>query len=865
MLDHCLSAGSNLLVLFAFSASKSTATVASFSLVFGVATLVGGAYRMLFLEPLLAEVEQEDDTLQGSILRISLLVAVAVGASLAPFAWGSNGQLWLILAFGLPVLLVSDSVRYFGFCTRSIRGPLLLDGTWCAGSAMLFLFRGSLSPSLLFGGWIVSAAIGLGLFGRSSLRSLATSTERGISLGIDRGRITRVVEQGSSYLTGFAASAGLTTAMLFLLAHQATTLDVAIFRMAVAVGGISSLMTAALYAVLVPRISAYPGRELPREVVVFLFASCLTAIAAVALSPDSFGSYVFGDTWPGVQNLKWLIVIFIVLKFAEVPRVARLRASKDAGAVMRGRLAASFVLFLGLGAGLLVPIGASEAFGVLCLSMGTSLLYWMWQSHVTPIGRVSIAKNLGLMILSAIGGAIVLVPNLWLLLSVSAAVVAAVARDLPSLMKSSADTAAIVMASLGILGVGLYPFYRNGGVIMSSLDPLTDGERIHTLLVFLAAAAAMLIGGRIARMSGPIRSVRTSNDELLENLRRFAPILIVGTFCATVLFSFGFGLNQLVDRDSYIPPSYASKELMAGLNLLLLPCMGALGVSRELSWSSSAQRSLSALVAVALFVLAFAVGGRELAAMPPAFFLASFAIRTSRGYQPKGLVAKVAALGAISLLLYPVPVALRQLESHGLAPYSMSLVDGTMADELGDLDFLVGTVMFSIPMLTITERSEAEHWAGDLGAAANPLPGRYSSWGEREHRLQYIRFSDTAGVPLSALGTISAGGWLVLVSLFLAVGVLLENTAARASWRYGPIVGALSMSIGGLFSILVAQYTSRQAARYLLLLLGFNIWCRRPSSSVGTRRGNALEDSAQVVETARAPSPLSKLERRYVS
>ena len=142
------------------------------------------------------------------------------------------------------------------------------------------------------------------------------------------------------------------------------------------------------------------------------------------------------------------------------------------------------------------------------------------------------------------------------------------------------------------------------------------------------------------------------------------------------------------------------------------------------------------------------------------------------------------------------------------------------------------------------------------------MPGRYSSWGEREQRLQYIRFSDTAGVPLSALGTVSAGGWVILVGLFFAFGSLLEDTAARASRRYGPIVGALSMPIGGLFSILAAQYTARQVARYLTLLLLLNLWCRRPQRLA--RRALTLVDDQVTTTPQESMQQKLSLDRQYV-
>ena len=792
---------------------------------------------MMLLEPLLSESEEIDFDLRGSVLRMALAAATAVGIGIAPMALFYDNALWLVLAIGFPVLFTVDAVRYLSFATKRMKTPLLVDATWFVGGAFLFLFRNSLSPTMILGSWIASAGCGILFFGRSSIRDLAPSGGLFDSLVGDRAGLAKVTRQGLSYLVGFVSSAGLTTALLFLLAFRATNLDVAVFRIAVAIGGIASLMTAALYAVLVPKIVSDPARTLPGKTNILLISSCLAASATIVLLPNSVGGFVFGQTWQEVKILQWPIVGFILLKFAEVPYVARLRADNNARAVMEGRLVAAVVLLSGIVLGLLLTVNATRAFLVTLISMLASLIYWSLKfgTSFRTFGtsfRTSgtVPRYSSLAAISIAGGAVVLVPNLWLILAVATAFILLKVRDLPALMKSSADTAAVVMSSLGVLGVALYPFYKNGGVIMSSLDRLTLGQRTHTLLVFLWASIAMLVGGRLAKKSGVSKEGNAASDELLRNLGRFAPILILTSAATTVVFSIGFGIDQLVDRDSYIPPTYPMKELMAGTSLLLLPCMGALAVSRELTPKSSS-RALSSVVAVALFVLAFATGGREMAAMPLVFFIAGFAIRSAQGRQPKRLVRKVFLICLVSTLLYPVPVALRQLEGHGLVDYAASLVDGTMIAELGEPDFLVGTVMFSIPMLTVAESAEEDHWLGDLGAAANPLPGRYTSWGEREDRLQYIRFSDTAGVPFSTLGTISAGGWVVLVGLFTLFGFLLEDAAARASRRYGPIVGAVSMPIGGLFSILAAQYPARQVARYLLLLILLNLWCRRPSKS----------------------------------
>ncbi len=864
MVDHGLSAASNLLVLFAVAASKSTASIASFSLVFGFAAFAGGAYRMLILEPLLSDADQENDVLHGSVLRVALLVAVCLGLVLAPVALLAGSELWLILAFGFPTLLAADTVRYLGFASKQMRTPLLIDAVWFVGAALLFVFRDALSVSMLLATWIAAAGIGLVVFGWSTLVKLTNSPADPFAiLGIDNHRIGRVVEQGWSYLIGFVASAGLMTALLFLLALRATDLDVATFRMAVAIGGLANLMTAALYAVLIPKVMADPQRGVPTEVYGLLAGCCVAAAAAIVVVPDAVGSYAFGETWQQVKGLRWLIVGFMVLKFVEVPWVAKLRADSAAKAVMHGRLAASAVLVAGLVLGFVFPITATSAFVILVISLGASLVYWAWVGHEPGAHRMSIAQPLTILSFALTGASVIFVSDLWLLLAAATLVVALKVRNLPELMKSSADTAAVVMASLGILGVALYPFYKNGGAIMSSFDRLTVGERTHTLLVFLAAAAALLAGGRLAKRTKFETAETTSSEAVLGNLSRFVPILIFGSAVTTVLFAVGFGFGQLLDRNSYIPESYMIKELMAGLSLLLVPCMGALAVSRELS-RRSASRALAGAVALVLFVLAFATGGRELAAMPPAFFLAGFAIRTAQGKQPKRLARKVGVLALVSLLLYPVPVALRQLDDHGLFAYTESLFDGTMTAELGEPDFLVGTVMFSIPMLTITEEAETNYWAGDLGAAANPLPGKYSSWGERERRLQYIRFSDTAGVPLSTLGTISAGGWLVLVGMFFLFGLLLEDSATRASRRYGPIVAAVSMPIGGLFSILAAQYTARQVARYVTLLILLNLWCRRPSTTVSHPHIDLSGDDRALDAAMDNPNSEKVPERNYV-
>lgn len=278
-------------------------------------------------------------------------------------------------------------------------------------------------------------------------------------------------------------------------------------------------------------------------------------------------------------------------------------------------------------------------------------------------------------------------------------------------------------------------------------------------------------------------------------------LLVAATAAPTVALVSLRGVGSLMERGAYLP-----EESAGGLGgLLSLAGIVSMVVCGYLLHT---QRG-PGFVLVVLNVVAFtavmgATGSRRLAAVPVLLGIGYYVARKDRR------ATRFLALGVVAaLLILPLPLYWRTLDTHGLIPYWESL-GGYFGADLG-LGVAVKTILISVPLIGATMQSRLP--GGALPTALDPRGGETAGWYDIAGRMRLNEFTPTAGV-----GELAYHGTTTLVVFFLAAGIylgLLDRHIRGLITRGHQLIAFAHVGLTALFLLYVIQYNLRPSMRML--------------------------------------------------
>ncbi|WP_298582721.1 hypothetical protein [uncultured Kocuria sp.] len=366
---------------------------------------------------------------------------------------------------------------------------------------------------------------------------------------------------------------------------------------------------------------------------------------------------------------------------------------------------------------------------------------------------------------------------------------------------------------VAVAGYFLYPALEDvphaAGIRMPA-----DPERITTGFWALIYASFATSTGALAVMpwvKQPTGRLRIGNLHMRPRIRA---LLVLATAVPTMMLIATRGLDSLLERRSYLAEGsaggFGGALSLAGIVSMAI-CGYLLHTQRSLTW-------LLVLLNVLMFTtLMISTGSRRFAAIPVLLAIGYYVARHDK------ISGRLLALGVLgALLLVPLPLYWRTLDTHGLFPYLNSLGD-YLGSDLG-LGTAAKTVLISVPLIgtAVTTRLPSEA----LITSLDPRPGESAGWYDIAQSMRLNAFTPTPGV-----GELLHHGTLTLVVFFLLVGLylsLLDRHLQVLTSRGHQLIAFAHIGLTALFLLYVIQYNLRSSVRMLYyslaLLAAYTLW-----------------------------------------
>lgn len=364
-----------------------------------------------------------------------------------------------------------------------------------------------------------------------------------------------------------------------------------------------------------------------------------------------------------------------------------------------------------------------------------------------------------------------------------------------------------IMWGLGIAGWLTYPMLngRSGGGISARLPPeLADQAAIliGTSVIILTASAAVA-----SYMAPPIPKVK-SLPQL--NLRGSWPmILLVASTVPALLAIFDTGWEFVWSRNRY-----QGLETLGPLGVLgRQAAIGSVAVLGMLYRQASRRtKVVIVIILIAHFLLFLGWGSRRMALLPIMFALGACVSGLSMKSATRWLgVAAVAAA-----LLLPVPLYVRGLTAHGIAPYLQGL-PGLYAAGGPQWQETLNNIMVFFPITAFTAYTIPTIPTDYFLREINPLPGEMTGWYEISGQMGLNR-----STPYSGIGELGNLGWPWAIGVWAVLGILLvilERQVAESVTIRQPVFAAAILGLCALFVLTITQYNFRNAQRPLMYAL----------------------------------------------
>jgi hypothetical protein len=369
------------------------------------------------------------------------------------------------------------------------------------------------------------------------------------------------------------------------------------------------------------------------------------------------------------------------------------------------------------------------------------------------------------------------------------------------------------LAVVAVAGWTLYPLVQDApyasGIRLPASPELMRVGTWGLILASLGVSLGSLIVGALTRPS--TQHARLRPVKMRRPLRTF---LMFAAAVPTLLLIALRGVDSLIYRSTYLPETSAG-GLGGILSLAGIVSMAICG------YLLHTQRALGRFIVtsnVIFFTLFIAsTGSRRLAAIPALLAFGYYVARMDK------FAKRLLFTGLVlAILLVPLPLYWRTLNTHGLIPYWESL-PGYFAADLG-ISTALKTVLISVPIIGATTKARLPDEA--ISTALDPRTGRTAGWYDISAQMQLNKFTPTAGV-----GELLHHGTVSLVLLFLAVGIylaFLDRHIRKLMARGHQLVGFTHIGFVSLFLVYVIQYNLRASMRMLYysaaLLAAYTLW-----------------------------------------
>lgn len=289
----------------------------------------------------------------GAALVLALVVSVICLVA-AFIASGFLHDSLLLLAVGMPFLVLQDVVRYICIARRDAFGATLSDGTWVlafvVGLGVFRLVTGDTpGANAALGLWIVGSACGVVVGG------LRMGAGPGIIRGIAFARL--VWRQSLRYVVDWLAVGASPQVGLYVLGATAGLAVLGETRTAFLLSGPLNIVVMGAVMILVPELTRHRRRTGSRLFVPaaavsgFLVAVSLAWVALLALVPVPWLEKVFGDGASDARAyLVPLAINLTVVMLSQGPSVC-LRATGDVRRGTRASVPAAPFMLLGAAVG----------------------------------------------------------------------------------------------------------------------------------------------------------------------------------------------------------------------------------------------------------------------------------------------------------------------------------------------------------------------------------------------------------------------------------------------------------------------------------------------------------------------------------
>jgi O-antigen/teichoic acid export membrane protein len=366
LISQGFSSLSNFLLAAVVARSGGEAALGVVALFLTVYLVALGAGRVLISEPVLAERETDADGVVGAgegVTLTLLLSAILAAASLA--AWLLSDASWLLmLAIGLPALLLHDYRRFLAFRQQSPGTAIALDALWVVGFVAAFPLLASRVGAAEAGmlAWVVGAALGIAVVPWQRTRPVHgalrwwTTTAKPYALGL-----------GAESIVYTATS----QAAMMLAAAIAGVEAFGRLRGALTLAGPLAILATTIGLVLTPYFvrleGPFAGSSIQRaRTTARLALAALGVVGAIAVTFASpLARMVLGDGVTVTPLLLGLLVVMHWMNAASAPRISLLKSQRRSGALARLRAVSGLVT-------LVLVVAFAAPFGAIGMATGLS-------------------------------------------------------------------------------------------------------------------------------------------------------------------------------------------------------------------------------------------------------------------------------------------------------------------------------------------------------------------------------------------------------------------------------------------------------------------------------------------------------------
>lgn len=388
-LDQGLSSVSNLLLSILVARVSGIEEFGLFGIAFAIYQLGLGSSRAFIGEPALIRIakNRESGGNGGNLLGASLalgLPGLAICLAIAIVS-GEPSGVFAILGVGFPVLMATDSCRYWLFALERPKAAVALDATWLAvqlGLYGLVSAFGAATTSAVLWTWVVGAFAGCLLFmimqraipsvpgGWKWIKSTRDLSFRFWGEYLTISGTQQSIIYFSVIFSGVAASGALR-------GGQVVVGPLSMVSMGVAVVALPTLSrTAAAHSTW----SLVKAAALVSGVLVTVTAAYAVTLAFI---PASAGELLLGESWTHGAALVPLLLVLTAVSNLAYGATAGLRALEKARLTLRLRLV---TLPIALGA-ILIGASQSPAGAVIGAILGSSLQLICWWASLLIIAR----------------------------------------------------------------------------------------------------------------------------------------------------------------------------------------------------------------------------------------------------------------------------------------------------------------------------------------------------------------------------------------------------------------------------------------------------------------------------------------------